>query len=119
MPDFTILVADDEPGIRDMLSLVLGSVGYPVLTASNGVEALSIIADQHPAVLLLDMRMPVLDGWGVARVLREQGADIPIIVMTAAVDAGKWAAEVGATAYLAKPFDIMDLMATVEQVCGI
>lgn len=112
-----VLVVDDESGIRDLVALILGIEGYPVWTAANGAEALDLLEREPPAVLLLDMRMPVLDGWGVARALQERGVAIPIVVMTAAVDASRWAAEVGAAAYLAKPFDLVDLLATVEQIC--
>jgi len=59
--------------------------------------------------------MPVMDGWAVARALRGQGITVPIIVMTAAESARRWADEVGAEGYLAKPFGLDDLLATVER----
>jgi CheY-like chemotaxis protein len=60
--------------------------------------------------------MPVLDGWGVARELHRRASAIPTVVMTAAQDARRWAQEIGADAYLAKPFEIQDLMATLERL---
>jgi CheY-like chemotaxis protein len=63
--------------------------------------------------MLLDMRMPVLDGWGVFRALVERAIRVPVVVMTAAQDARRWADEVGAAAHLAKPFDIDDLFGVV------
>ena len=111
-----ILVVDDDPSIRTMLTLVLQAEGYRVVTASNGVEALQEILYDSPNVMLLDMQMPVLDGWGVAARLREQQQWIPTVVMTAANRAAQWSAEVGADAYLSKPFDIDVLMLVVQRV---
>jgi CheY-like chemotaxis protein len=110
-----ILVVDDDPSIRDVVSEVLDWQGCPVLTAANGREALERIQASPPVVVLLDMRMPVLDGWGVVKELRERGVTLPIIVMTAAQDARRWAQEINAAAYLAKPFELDDLLSTVRR----
>ena len=59
-----------------------------------------------------------MDGWGFARELRSRGIDLPILVMTAAQNARLWAEEIGATGYVAKPFDLMELVAAVERVGG-
>ncbi|HEV2126402.1 MAG TPA: response regulator, partial [Chloroflexota bacterium] len=90
--------------------------GYPVTTAGNGIEALAAVEREHPSLILLDMRMPVLDGWGFARQLRARGVHLPILVMTAAQDAGSWAEEIGAEGYLAKPFDLLDLLDEVARL---
>jgi CheY-like chemotaxis protein len=117
-----ILVVDDDPGIREVVALVLASEGYPVVIADDGAEALRVVTqaapERAPGCLLLDMRMPVLDGWGVARELKARGIALPIVVMTAAMDAPGWAAEIGAAAYLSKPFDLDHLLETVERVCA-
>src|SRR5437588_8956648 len=105
-----ILEVEDEPSLRELVAEVLGMVGYSVETAVNGQEALEKIERTHPALILLDMRMPVLDGWGVARKLRERGNQIPIVVMTAAQSAQRWAEEIGADGFLGKPFEIDDLI---------
>ena len=68
--------------------------GYAVRTASNGLEALRIVALIEPALVLLDMRMPVMDGWGFARARRLRGITLPILVMTAAQNARSWAEEI-------------------------
>src|SRR5689334_21027044 len=94
-----ILVIDDDFSIREILSDVLSDEGYAVSSASNGAEGLIALEHSLPALVLLDMRMPVLDGWEFARTLRERGLSIPIIVMTAAQDARQWAQEVGATGF--------------------
>jgi two-component system chemotaxis response regulator CheY len=117
-----VLVVDDDEAIRELVTQILETEGYRVATASNGAEALETL-ERHrqrdpewPSVILLDMRMPVLDGWGVARELRGRGFSIPIVVMTAARDARSWAAEIDAHGYLAKPFDLDDLLAAVSGV---
>jgi CheY-like chemotaxis protein len=109
----TILVIDDDPSILDVLTEVLNDEGYIVHAASNGAEGLRALGQVQPALVLLDMRMPVLDGWGFARTLRDQGIHIPIIVMTAAQDARRWASEVGAAGYVAKPFNLTELLDAV------
>ena len=111
-----ILVVDDDPSILDTVSEILIFEGYAVETARNGQEALRCIAHVLPSLVLLDMRMPVLDGWGLVRQLQQQGLTLPILVMTAAQDARKWAQEVGAHGYLAKPFDLTELLSSVEHV---
>jgi CheY-like chemotaxis protein len=112
-----ILVVDDEATIRDVISDALQLEGYPVATASNGLEALAIVGRELPSVVLLDMRMPQMDGWAFARELQARGMTVPIIVLTAAHSAKRWADEIGAPAYLAKPFDLNDLLAMVERFC--
>ena len=111
----TVLVVDDDTSILDTVSSILSSEGYDVVSASTGEEALAAVARKQPLLILLDMRMPVMDGWAVARALREQGISVPIIVMTAAESAKRWADEVGAEGYLAKPFGLDDLLATVAR----
>lgn len=112
-----VLVVDDDPSILDTLAEFLDMEGYAVQTATNGAEALDEVERAEPSVVLLDMRMPVLDGWGFAQALRERGRQLPILVMTAAQDARQWAQEVGAAGYVAKPFDLMDLLEAVGRVC--
>ena len=110
-----VLVVDDDAEIRETVLAVLRDEGCAVAAAADGREALEQIAASPPRVLLLDMRMPVLDGWGVAAELRARGIVVPTVVMTAATDARAWAAEIGAQAYLAKPFDLDRLVDTVTR----
>lgn len=111
-----ILVIDDDPAILTTVVDILNDEGYVVRTATNGREGLAALEQQLPALILLDMRMPVLDGWGFVRALRERELEVPLAVMTAAQDARQWAHEVGATGFLAKPFDLVELLALVEQL---
>ena len=115
MPDLRVLVIDDEPDIRATVSAMLETEGYDVDEAANGADALTAIEARPPDLILLDMRMPVLDGWGFASELRRRGHGTPIVVMTAARDAARWAAEIAAAAFVAKPFGLDDLITAVEQ----
>ena len=116
MRDLRILVVDDEPDIRATVSAMLEIEGYLVAEAANGADALHAIAEHPPDLILLDMRMPVLDGWAFASELRRRGHEIPIVVMTAARDAARWASEVAAAAFISKPFGFDDLIGAVERV---
>lgn len=97
---------------------ILADEGYAVVTATNGAEALAVLAAVEPAAILLDMRMPVMDGWQFVRALDGRRRTIPIIVMTAAQDARQWAREIGAAGWVAKPFDLLELLEAVERQCG-
>lgn len=114
--DRPILVVDDDLAILSTISDILSFEGYAVETASNGVEALQVIERVRPALILLDMRMPVLDGWQFAAELAQRGLQIPIVVMTAAQDTYGWANEVAAAGYLEKPFDVPELLDVVKQL---
>lgn len=109
-----ILVIDDDQSILDIVTEILGDEGYAVQTAANGAEGLALMRREQPALVLLDMRMPVLDGWGFAQALGTQGLRVPIVVMTAAQDTQRWACEIGAFSALAKPFNVGDLLQVVE-----
>lgn len=111
-----ILVVDDDEVILSTLALFLADEGYDVVVASNGKEALERAKHEHPRLILLDMKMPVMDGWAFAAAYREQpGPHAPIIVMTAARDARARAAEIAADGYLAKPFDLDRLLDLMRQ----
>lgn len=117
-PDRTILVVDDDEAILDVVADVLRFEGYPVETAVDGAEALAAVERRPPALVLLDMRMPGVDGWAFARTVAERGIELRILVMTAARDAEGWAEEIGAQGYLAKPFDIGELLDAVRAQAG-
>ncbi len=110
-----ILVIDDDPALLDTVSMILQDEGYVVEQATNGAEGLAMIDRVRPALVVLDMRMPVMDGWGFVRALGDRRTTVPILVMTAAQDARRWAYEVGADGFLAKPFEIDDLIAAVAR----
>ena len=109
-----ILVVDDDPAIRESIQWVLEDEGFVVATASDVREALDVASRIHPALVLLDMTLPVLSGEEVADALRANGGP-PIIVITAAGRAAEKAQRCGAVAYLQKPFDISALAVLVRR----
>jgi two-component system, chemotaxis family, chemotaxis protein CheY len=113
MSEAPILVVDDDPALLDVVAETLRDEGFPVATAEDGATALRKVEQDPPSLVLLDMRMPRVDGWEFARRLGEKGIELPIVVMTAAADAAGWAAEIGADGYLAKPFGIGELIEAV------
>jgi CheY-like chemotaxis protein len=109
-----ILVVDDDPGIRGLVDLALSDEGYRVVTAADGAAALEVLAQQLPAIILLDMRMPIMDGWEFARTYRARpGPHAPIVVVTAAREATERAAQIAAEGVLPKPFRLAELLAVV------
>ena len=115
---FRILVCDDEELIRWSLAQHLGGAGYSVVTANDGEEALASIATHPPDALIVDLKMPKVDGMTVLRRLREQGSTFPVVVITAhgAVDSAIEATQLGAAGYLSKPFDLREVELVLERV---
>ena len=111
-----VLVVDDDPIVRGTIGMFLEVEGYAVQTAADGIEALEQIENDRPSVVLLDMRMPVMDGWAFVRELGARAIDLPIIVMTSAGDARRWAQEIGAPAYVPKPISFPALIARIDQL---
>ena len=113
----TILVVDDEPKILKTVRAYLESAGFRVATAGDGQMALTTFRHEKPALVILDLGLPVLDGLDVARTLRRE-SDVPIIMLTARVDeADKLIGlELGADDYVSKPFSPRELTARVRAV---
>jgi CheY-like chemotaxis protein len=110
-----ILVIDDDPDLREFLRLMLTSMGFEVTSAANGQEALADIEGHDPDLILLDMKMPVMNGWEFCRALEGRDSRPPIVVLTAAPDPAGRAAEVHAEGWLGKPFEYADLEAVVRR----
>lgn len=120
MQPLSILTVDDSPSMRMLLRHALTDHGFVVLQAEDGVEALEMLADARPDVVITDINMPRLDGFGLIEALREIPAhrDRPILVLTTeSSDAKKARArEAGATGWIVKPFDPEKLVAAVRRV---
>jgi DNA-binding response OmpR family regulator len=115
-----ILIADDDEDILQLLSFRLERAGYEIVQARNGKEALRLALEAEPALAILDVMMPGLDGYEVTRELRANGAtsSMPIILLTAkaqASDLGRGLAA-GADDYVKKPFDARELKDRVERL---
>ena len=111
-----ILIVDDEPEIVRGLADNLKFEGHDTVTAANGAEALAAVAGEAPDLVLLDIMMPVMSGWDVAKELRRRGIDVPIIMLTARGEEVDrvLGLELGADDYLCKPFSMRELMARVK-----
>ncbi len=110
-----ILLVEDDEAIRQVMAMLLLGEGYPVQTAKDGADALQAIERTRPSLVVLDMNMPVLDGWGFAARAKAQGFKLPILVVTATREnAAQAATEIGADGYLSKPFQLTEFLETVE-----
>ena len=113
----TILVVEDDKNISDLLQMYLKREGYEVFAAYDGGEGVSMFSQVKPDLVLLDLMLPVLDGWGVCRAIRQQG-QTPVIMLTAKGELDDKVAGLkeGADDYITKPFEMRELLARVEAV---
>jgi two-component system, chemotaxis family, chemotaxis protein CheY len=111
-----ILVVDDDPDILEALSEILEAEGFEIRRARNGKEALERLEPDPPQLILLDLMMPVMDGWEFAQRMRQRPsvASIPLIVLSADRNVGSKALDIGAVGHLAKPFELNDLLDMVR-----
>lgn len=114
-----IMIADDEEDMRDVTRMILEAEGYTVVTAYDGLDALSMAEAEMPDLLLLDLMMPVMSGLDVARKMKESStlSGIPIIMLSAAgqADSVQAALAAGAQDFLVKPFEPTLLMRRVAE----
>ncbi|BDG49139.1 MULTISPECIES: response regulator [Parageobacillus] len=113
-----ILIVDDQYGIRILLNEVFQKEGYTTYQAANGMQALEIVQKHRPDLVLLDMKIPGMDGIEILKRLKEIDRDIKVIIMTAygELDMIQETKELGAMMHFAKPFDIDDLRAAVKRL---
>jgi len=118
----TILIAEDEPDIRALITIALENQGHRVTAVADGETALETIARERPDLVLLDVRMPRLDGYEVCRRIKSETSlrHIPIAFMSAKAQEAEVRAgiEAGAEAYILKPFSMQQLLDTVEEILG-
>jgi CheY-like chemotaxis protein len=118
-PGEYILVVDDDDDFREALSEVLTDAGYPVQKAENGEVALAKVAEEAPGIVLLDLKMPVLDGWGVMERMRgdARSSGIPILILSAY--GFEWEAELlGAQGYIPKSVGMDEILDRVRKAAG-
>ncbi len=121
-PACRILVADDRAINRELLEQLLRPIGFEIRTANDGVETLALCKEWLPHLVLLDLRMPVMDGYEAARRIREaHGASIKIIALSASVftQDRQRALDQGADVFMAKPFLEADLLEQIKQLTGV
>lgn len=116
----TILTVDDESAVTDLIAYHLGRVGHHVVTAASGREALEAVRTHHPDLMILDLMLPDLDGFGVCEILRQNPATatLPVIILSAwtSPEARDVGLELGALEFLCKPFSPLQLVARVNQL---
>lgn len=118
-----ILVIDDEPNIRLLVSIFLGGEGFKILQASNGIEGLEVARKERPSLILLDLRMPKMSGFEVLKALRKDEATkkIRVIVVSGSAEVEGYETDENsdqpsADEYLIKPFDLEDLLDKVRSL---
>lgn len=112
---YKILIADDEPEIRDLLRLYLENEKHEVIEAANGIEALRLIDDEKPDLIMLDIMMPQMDGYQVLKHIREDN-NVPVIIISAKDEDSEkiLGLNLGADDYIAKPFNPLEVIARVN-----
>ena len=112
-----ILIVEDEANIRELLRLYLEREGYAVIEAEHGVEGIKLWKSEKPDMLLLDVMMPVMDGWAVCKEIRAE-SDVPIIMLTAKGETADRVSglEMGADDYIVKPLEMPEVIARVRAV---
>lgn len=116
----SILVMEDDRLVQRVLKLQLGSRGFPVRCCADGATGVQWAIDERPQLIILDLMMPVMNGFDVLRSLRtdERTADIPVLVLTASHDTTHRSASRSADAFLTKPYSEEDLLREVELLLG-
>ncbi len=121
IPYGPLLVVEDVPNIRELLTVTLRFKGYPVKTAKNGKEALEMIAKDRPALIITDILMPVMDGYAFVQNLRKdvKTHDIPVIFLSATYvtpEDKTFALSLGASRFIEKPIDTEDFLLTIAEL---
>jgi CheY-like chemotaxis protein len=115
-----LLIADDKPTNRELIRTVLENLGYEVIEAADGIEAVRVARELHPDLIILDLHMPGIDGFGVLAELRRDGGfvDTPIMALTASAMQGdrQRAMDAGFDSYVTKPVPLPVLRAEVERL---
>ncbi|KMJ56539.1 chemotaxis protein CheY [Bacillus sp. LL01] len=111
-----VLVVDDQYGIRVLLTEILQKDGYQLYQAANGVQALKVVEEDSPDLVLLDMKIPGMDGLEILRRIKEKHEEIQVIMMTAYGELNliNEAMQLGAITHFAKPFDIDDVRKVIK-----
>ena len=112
------MVVDDDPDIRELLFTALEDEGFEVVPAANGQEALAVIRTFRPDVIVLDLMMPVMDGWQFATELRSRDEDIPLVLLSAARDLKAHQKTLSAADVIEKPFDLAELLPKIHRIAS-
>lgn len=121
LPPARVLLADDGEANRQLASLLLTRAGLTVEEVENGADAIARVASTNFDLILMDMQMPIMDGWSATRALRQRGYEKPIIALTAAamVEDAQRCFDAGCDDFLTKPIDLEKLMAAIGKALGV
>ena len=113
---FNILVVEDDKNTRKLLTTILTNHGYDVMSAVNGEDALEALEHNHVDLMVLDVMMPIMDGYELAKTLRDNGSQMPMLMLSAKKNATdiKQGFIVGIDDYLTKPFDFEELLLRIK-----
>ncbi len=113
---FNILVVDDQANIRRLYEYTLEKNGYRVFTAENGERALEVIAEQHVDLMILDVMMPKIDGYGTLKALRDDGNNVPVLIITAkdTSEDMRRSFVLGTDDFMVKPVDEMEMLLRIK-----
>lgn len=118
-----ILVIEDDPDLRTIVRLQLSSSGYEISEACNGAEGFKAIQEETPDCVILDLMMPIMDGFGFLKRARSVTAfqDVPILILTASEDERNRVRgfQYQADSYMSKPYDLQELTTEVERLCSL
>ena len=116
-----VLIVDDQYGIRILLNEVLQKEGYDTYQAANGLQALEVVQENVPDIILLDMKIPGMDGIEILKRVKALYPDMKVIIMTAygELDMIQEAMDLGAITHFAKPFDIVDIREAVKKYLAL
>ncbi|MFH2218366.1 MAG: sigma-54 dependent transcriptional regulator [Pseudomonadota bacterium] len=116
-----ILIADDDPGLRDVMRRMLEKHGFAVVACNDGVEAKKAVDEKHVDLIISDLKMPKMDGLQLLKAIREEGRDIPFILITGygSIDSTMEAIKLGTVEYLTKPFDPEEIVVVIHKALNI
>lgn len=120
-PPPVVLVIDDDDDLRELMRVMLGKAGYEVVDAADGVAGLALARTRAPDLIVLDLMMPKLDGFGVLRGMRAEGLRIPVVVVTGyseTANAQILRSDLGVVELLPKPVKYDELIALIRRVLG-
>ncbi|HUG15531.1 MAG TPA: response regulator [Thermomicrobiales bacterium] len=116
MVDAPILIVEDDPVIRELLLELLDIEGYPAIAVADGASALRQLKIRRPSLILLDLNLPAMDGEGFLREMRRSGRSAPVVLLTADPRGRRLRHARGIVGFLAKPFDVDELLRLIEKV---
>ena len=114
-----VLIVEDDPTIRSLVQQTLDDEGYDTVTTANGVDALQLVETTHPACVVLDLNLPILDGYGFLHALDERRKRVPVLLMTADPRGQRLGPADGVLGHIPKPFDLDHLSTAVAMVTQV